>query len=129
WSGARRSPQRFDQNQAPRLPSHKAGCRVRRACKFGSLFSTASLANHKYRLAMVQNISKSGISFECQSRLPEEQTVEMILEMPVEISGQPNKHVICRGEVIWAAPSAAETFMVGVAISGYSFLPEKVSQI
>jgi hypothetical protein len=86
------------------------------------------LGQSQYRLAMVENISESGILFECQPRLPEGKTVEMILEMPVEISGQPNKHVICKGEVIRTAPSDAGTFMVGVAISGYSFLPEKVNQ-
>jgi hypothetical protein len=52
----------------------------------------------------------------------------MILEMPEEISGQPNKHVICRGEVVRTAPSAAGTFTVGVAISEYSFLPGKAKQ-
>jgi hypothetical protein len=87
------------------------------------------LGQSQYRLAMVENISKSGILCECQPRLPEGKTVEMILEMPEAISGWPNKHVICRGEVIWTAPSAAGTFMVGVAISGYRFLPEKVNQM
>jgi hypothetical protein len=77
---------------------------------------------------MVENISKSGILFECEPRLPEGKTVEMILEMPEEISGQPNKHVICRGEVVRTAPSAAGTFTVGVAISEYSFLPGKAKQ-
>jgi len=83
----------------------------------------------QYRVAMVENISKSGILFECEPRLPEGKTVEMILEMPEEISGQPNKHVICRGEVVRTAPSATGTFTVGVAISEYSFLPEKAKQM
>ena len=83
------------------------------------------LGHSQYCLAMVENISKSGILFECQPRLPEGTTVEMILEMPEEISGQPNRQVICRGEVVRTASSAAGTFMVGVLISGYSFLPEK----
>ena len=73
---------------------------------------------------MVENISKSGILFECQARLLEGKTAEMILEMPEEICGQRNKHVICRGEVVRTAMSSAGTFMIGVAISGYSFLPE-----
>ena len=84
------------------------------------------LGQSQYRLAMIENISKSGILFECQPSLPEGKTVELILEMPEEISGQPNKHVICRGEVARTAPSDATTVMVGIAISGYSFLPEKV---
>jgi len=101
---------------------------------FASLASSEAyfyreLGQSQYRLAMVENISKSGILFECQPRLPEGKTVEMILEMPQEICGQANKHVICRGEVVRTATSAAATFMVGVAISGYSFLPQKVNQM
>jgi len=87
------------------------------------------LGQSQYRLAMVENISKSGISFECHPRLSEGKTVEMIIEMPEEICGQQNKHVICRGEVVRTAPSAAASFMVGVAISGYNFLPEKINQM
>src|SRR5262249_9463707 len=83
------------------------------------------LGHSQYRLAMIENISKSGILFGCRPSLPEGRTVEMILEMPEEISGQPNGHVICRGEVVRTASSATGTFMVGVVISGYSFLPEK----
>jgi hypothetical protein len=83
------------------------------------------LGHSQYGLAMIENISKSGILFECQTRPPEGTTVEIILEMPEEISGQPNKHVICRGEVMRTTPSAAGTFMVGVVISGYTFLTER----
>ena len=87
------------------------------------------LGQSQYGVAMVENISKSGILFECQPTLPEGKTVEMILEMPEEISGQPNKHVICRGEVVRTALSGAGTLMVGVAISGYRFLPETAKQM
>jgi len=87
------------------------------------------LGQSQYRVAMVENISKTGILFQCQPNLPEGKTVEMILDMPEEISGQPNKHVICRGEVVRTEPSDAGTFMVGVGISGYSFLPETPQQM
>lgn len=83
------------------------------------------LDHSQYLLAMVENISESGILFECQLPLPDGTAVEMILEMPEEISGQPNRQVICRGEVVRSAPSAAGTLMVGVVISGYSFLRDQ----
>jgi hypothetical protein len=75
----------------------------------------------QYHLAMLQNISESGILLECHPPVPEGTSLEMIFEMPQEISGQPNSTVLCRGEVVRSALAESSIALVGVAISGYNF--------
>jgi len=78
--------------------------------------------------AMVRNISQSGLMFETDQLLPASIDLEMIFEMPLEITGQPNSRVFCRGQVKRSKLSANQPTVsqIGVAISGYSFLhPEE----
>jgi hypothetical protein len=80
--------------------------------------------NHsQYRLAVLLNISASGLLLECHTPIPEDTDLEMILEMPQEITGQPYMRVLCRGKVARSAFAESGTPLVGVAISGYCFLP------
>src|SRR5207244_5340895 len=74
--------------------------------------------NHsQYRLAMLVNISASGLLLECHPSIPEGTSLEMILEMPQEITGQPHKTVLCRGEIVRSALGESGITLVGVAIS------------
>jgi hypothetical protein len=75
----------------------------------------------QYHLAMLQNISESGVLLECHVSVPEGTSLEMIFEMPQEITGQPNSTVLCRGEVVRSVLAESSIPLVGVAISGYNF--------
>jgi hypothetical protein len=50
----------------------------------------------------IQNISQSGVLFEGAAELPVNALVEMVFEMPEEISGQKNSSVLCQGRIIRA---------------------------
>ena len=49
---------------------------------------------------MIENLSQSGVLIAGQQRFPENTLVEMIFEMPEEISGQKNSKVLCQGRII-----------------------------
>jgi hypothetical protein len=80
------------------------------------------LGHPQFHLGMIQNISESGVLLECHPPVPEGAKLEMIFEMPREITGQPNRRVLCRGEVVRSAFAGPAIPLVGVAISGYRFL-------
>lgn len=84
------------------------------------------LGHSQYHLAMVHNISESGVLLECHPPIPEGTSLEMIFEMPEEITGQPNSTVLCRGEVVRTALAESSIPLVGVSISGYSFKAEPI---
>jgi hypothetical protein len=48
----------------------------------------------------VENLSQSGVLFRGPQQLPENTLVEMVFEMPEEISGQKNSSVLCQGRII-----------------------------
>src|SRR5271170_1153008 len=48
----------------------------------------------------ILNISQSGVMFHGPQQLPANALVELIFEMPEEISGQKNSNVLCQGRVI-----------------------------
>src|ERR1700747_3543481 len=50
----------------------------------------------------ILNISQSGVLFQGASELPVNALVEMVFEMPEEISGQKNSNVLCPGRIILA---------------------------
>src|SRR5271169_2923213 len=50
----------------------------------------------------IQNISQSGVMFFGPQQLPANALVELIFEMPEEISGQKNSSVLCHGRVVRA---------------------------
>ncbi len=81
--------------------------------------------NHsQYHLAILVNISASGLLLECHRSIPAGTDLEMILEMPQEITGQPCRRVLCRGKVARSAFAKSGTPLVGVSISGYCFLQQ-----
>src|SRR5438128_1962816 len=48
---------------------------------------------------IIQNLSQSGVLISGPQRFPENTLVEMIFEMPEEISGQKNSKVLCQGRI------------------------------
>jgi hypothetical protein len=48
----------------------------------------------------IENLSQSGLLFQGPQRLPVNALIEMVFEMPEEISGQKNRNVLCQGRVI-----------------------------
>ena len=53
----------------------------------------------------IDNLSQSGVLFRGPQSLPENTMVEMIFNMPEEISGQTNSTVLCQGRIIRAKES------------------------
>jgi len=50
----------------------------------------------------IENLSQTGLLFHGPQALPVNALVEMVFEMPEEISGQKNRNVLCQGRVIRA---------------------------
>jgi hypothetical protein len=75
---------------------------------------------------LIQNISQSGVLFNGPQQLPANALVELIFEMPEEISGQKNSNVLCQGRLIRiknAPENAAEdAFALAASILDYKFL-------
>jgi hypothetical protein len=73
---------------------------------------------------IIENLSQSGVLFQGPQELPGNTLVEMVFEMPEEISGQKNSNVLCQGRVIRAkgAPTRGETVLLAASILDYKFL-------
>jgi len=48
----------------------------------------------------IENLSQTGLLFYGPQQLPVNALIEMVFEMPEEISGQKNRNVLCQGRVI-----------------------------
>lgn len=48
---------------------------------------------------VIENLSQSGVLISAQQRFPENTLIEMVFEMPEEISGQKNSKVLCQGRI------------------------------
>jgi hypothetical protein len=72
----------------------------------------------------IENISQSGVLFQGASPLPVNALVEMVFEMPEEISGQKNSNVLCQGRVIRSKEGRESEESSGLAASilDYKFL-------
>jgi PilZ domain len=69
---------------------------------------------------IIENISQSGVLFLGPQPLPVNALIEMVFEMPEEISGQKNSNVVCQGRVMRAKDAAQqeeEDGQVGLAAS------------
>jgi hypothetical protein len=71
----------------------------------------------------VENLSQSGVLLFGPQQLPDNTLVEMVFEMPEEISGQKNSTVLCQGRIIRRKDIRDEE-LVGLAASilDYKFL-------
>ena len=71
----------------------------------------------------VENLSQSGVLLVGPQRLPENTLVEMVFEMPEEISGQKNSSVLCQGRIIRRKEMpGSETIGLAASILDYKFL-------
>jgi len=75
---------------------------------------------------VIENLSQSGLLFYGPQRFPNNTLVEMVFEMPEEISGQKNSTVLCQGRVIRTKEASqraeAEKVSLAVSILDYKFL-------
>jgi hypothetical protein len=74
---------------------------------------------------IIENISQSGVLFNGPQQLPVNALIEMVFEMPEEISGQKNSNVVCQGRVMRAKEAAeaeeSET-VLAASIVDYKFI-------
>ena len=72
----------------------------------------------------IVNISQSGVLFQGTTELPVSALVEMVFEMPEEISGQKNSNVLCQGKIIRSKEAHDTEQGTGLAASilDYRFL-------
>ena len=73
---------------------------------------------------MALNISRSGVMFRCELQMERGRPIEMIFEMPEEISGQKERKVLCKGTVARCiSPNEGGSgFSVAATIEDYRFL-------
>jgi hypothetical protein len=57
----------------------------------------------------IENLSQTGLLFSGPQPLPVNALIEMVFEMPEEISGQKNRNVVCQGRVIRSREAQAPT--------------------
>jgi hypothetical protein len=72
----------------------------------------------------IENLSQSGVLFHGPQQLPMNALIEMVFEMPEEISGQKNSNVVCQGRVMRAKPAkgAEDAVTVAASIVDYKFI-------
>jgi len=63
-----------------------------------------------------QNLSEKGIFFATDSHLRMGTTVEILLRMPEEITGEPTTEWICTGHVVRVEPSNSSRGKLGVGV-------------
>ena len=57
----------------------------------------------------IENLSQTGLLFQGPQPLPVNALIEMVFEMPEEISGQKNRNVVCQGRVIRSRDALVQT--------------------
>jgi hypothetical protein len=72
----------------------------------------------------IENISQSGVLFRGFTALPVNALIEMVFEMPEEISGQKNSNVLCHARMIRCPQSrdTEEGIAMAASILDYKFL-------
>ena len=75
----------------------------------------------------IENISQSGVLLRGPAALPVNALVEMVFEMPEEISGQKNSNVLCQGRIIRSKDAQDSDQGAGMAASilNYEFLHDR----
>jgi hypothetical protein len=76
---------------------------------------------------VISNLSQSGVLLQGPQRFPNNTLVEMVFEMPEEISGQKNSTVLCQGRIIRTKEAQetqrdAETTGLAASILDYKFV-------
>jgi hypothetical protein len=74
---------------------------------------------------VTENISRSGLLFRATGELPLGTALELILEMPAEITGALGSKVICQARVARLVPSPdGSAVLLAAAIDSYEYLPQ-----
>lgn len=86
--------------------------------------------SEKWHTGTVENISQSGVLFRAGEVLTHDTDVELLFEMPEEITGQANSRVLCKGYIVRAVRGMAgkgshPNPAIAAAISGYTFVPDE----
>ena len=74
---------------------------------------------------VIENLSQSGVLIRGPQQFPDNTLVEMVFEMPEEISGQKNSSVLCQGRITRSkeAPRPSEeSVSMAASILDYKFL-------
>jgi hypothetical protein len=112
--GTRRRPREKKPSWVPRARRLKLNIPLRYRLKSLSTWSEGTILN----------LSQSGVLFDGPAELPVNALVEMVFEMPEEISGQKNSQVLCQGRIIRAKEADKNNLGSGLAASilDYKFL-------
>ena len=112
--GIRRRPREKKPSWVPRARRLKLNIPLRYRVKSLSTWSEGTILN----------LSQSGVLFDGPAELPVNALVEMVFEMPEEISGQKNSQVLCQGRIIRAKEADKNNLGSGLAASilDYKFL-------
>ena len=72
----------------------------------------------------LENLSQSGVLLRGPQSFPNNTVIEMVFEMPEEISGQANSEVLCQGRVVRSKslPEAPGSTEMAASILDYKFL-------
>jgi hypothetical protein len=82
-----------------------------------------------WRAGIVKNLSQSGVLFHGPVQVPQYALVEMVFEMPEEISGQKLHTVLCQGRVLrHEEVRGCEVVGLAVSILDYTFLPSRLTE-
>lgn len=81
---------------------------------------------------IIENLSQSGVLLQGPQRFPDNTLVEMVFEMPEEISGQKNSTVLCQGRIIRTKESLAEkdnpeSTSLAASILDYKFVHQRAA--
>ena len=81
---------------------------------------------------IIQNLSQSGVLLQGPQRFPDNTLVEMVFEMPEEISGQKNSTVLCQGRIIRTkefreVKDSAENTSLAASILDYKFVHQRAA--
>ena len=111
---ARRRPREKKPSWVPRARRLKLNLPLRYRVKNLSIWAEG----------FIENISQSGVLFRGATALPVNALVEMVFEMPEEISGQKNSNVLCQGRIIRSkeARGSEDVLVLAASILDYKFL-------
>ncbi|MGH9501086.1 MAG: PilZ domain-containing protein [Terriglobales bacterium] len=81
---------------------------------------------------IIENLSQSGVLLQGPQPFPDNTLVEMVFEMPEEISGQKNSTVLCQGRIIRTKESRAanddgENASLAASILDYKFVHQRAA--
>ena len=112
--GTRRRPRERKSTWVPRARRLKLDLPVRYRVKNTILWTEGTICN----------ISQSGVLFQGEAEIPANALIELVFEMPEEISGQKNSQVLCQGRVIRFKDShdREEGSTVAASILDYKFI-------